>query len=204
MRAVGREHDAASGTSGPTSVARLNQGGCQCGSVSQLPPDPQGALHVGAPLTPLPPHPQGLPQVYGPATATRHQPATQNGGASTTSVAAGAQPQPTPQQWLGQAHPQPGVGDPLSLVVGGINQLQQARMKQLDEGEVSPEAVKSGMSVLPVLKAVNPQTAPIDIQDWIEMLNAPMADLSNSSATWWTRVRELAMETYKEWARSTP
>ena len=153
----------------------------------------------------LPDPPRGPPQVYGPPMGDGHH---RQGARPTVVPPPTSDPPPraqtTPQQWLGQGANQPSSGDPLSLLVGGINQLQQAMMKQLDEGERSPEAVKPGMSVLPTLKAVNPQTAPIDIQDWIEMLNAPMADLSNSSATWWMKVRQLAMDTYKEWARSTP
>ena len=56
------------------------------------------------------------------------------------------QPQPTPTQWLGQPGASAnGGGDPLALLVGGINQLQAAMLKQYDEGrsgDGSPEAVK--------------------------------------------------------------
>ena len=202
MRAAGQNQELVQDASGITTTARLGESGGPVApkSLPQLPPQfvPQ------AEMSPLPSPPQGLPQVYGPATVTAEPAAPSTRMSQSAPTTTGGNPQPTPQQWLGQGSPTTSAGDPLSLLVGGINQLQKAMMKQLDEGELSPEAVKPGVSVLPALKAVSPQTAPIDIQDWIEMLNAPMADLSNSSAVWWSKVRELAMETYKQWAHSTP
>ena len=114
----------------------------------------------------------------------------------------GGQP-PTPQQWLSGAQGVGGQGDPLTLLVGGMNQLQAALMKQMD-GDQSPEAVKPGTTTLPLLKAVNPQTSPIDVQDWLELVAAPMSDLSNTSSAWWSKVRELAASTYKRWTQASP
>ena len=191
----------------PTKGARMSSDGGAEGLTSQAQQSPQGYV-VGvetARTSSLPQHPQGPPRTYGPEVSADQHTSSGQASAQPQVAGQGAASQATPQQWLGQGTSQVNSGDPLSLLVGGINQLQQAMMKQLDEGgEASPEAVKPGMSVLPTLKAVNPQTAPIDIQDWIEMLNAPMADLSNSSAAWWAEVRQLAMDTYKEWARATP
>ena len=44
----------------------------------------------------------------------------------------------------------------------------------------------------------------IDVQDWLELVAAPMSDLSNTSSVWWARVRELANETYKRWTKASP
>ena len=109
---------------------------------------------------------------------------------------------PTPQQWLSGVD-NVGQNDPLTLLVGGMNQLQAALMKQMD-GDQSPEAVKPGTTTLPALKAINPRTSPIDVQDWLELVAAPMSDLSNTSATWWAKVRELASMTYKRWTQASP
>ena len=76
-------------------------------------------------------------------------------------------------------------------------------MKQMD-GDQSPEAVKPGTTTLPALKAIIPRTSPIDVQDWLELVAAPMSDLSNTSATWWAKVRELASMTYKRWTQASP
>ena len=76
-------------------------------------------------------------------------------------------------------------------------------MKQFD-GDQSPEAVKPGTTSLPALKPVHPNTSSIDMQDWLELVAAPMSDLSNSSSIWWSKVRELANDTYKRWVQASP
>ena len=89
------------------------------------------------------------------------------------------QPQPTPTQWLGQPGASAnGGGDPLTLLVGGRNQLQAAMLKQYDEGrsgDGSPELVKPGTLTLPKLPAIDVNTASIDIQDWLEVITSAMA-----------------------------
>ena len=77
------------------------------------------------------------------------------GHASTASVTGGqAQPATTagnqqgasstpPRQWLGQAPAAP-PDDPFALLVGGINQLQAAMLKQYDGGDTAPEAGQAG------------------------------------------------------------
>ena len=122
---------------------------------------------------------QSLSLTSAPAPQNHAQPSGLQGGQT-----------PTPQQWLSGAQGIGGQGDPLTLLVGGMNQLQAALMKQMD-GDQSPEAVKPGTTTLPLLKAVNPQTSPIDVQDWLELVAAPMSDLSNTSSAWWSKVREL-------------
>ena len=76
-------------------------------------------------------------------------------------------------------------------------------LKQYD-GDASPEAVKPGTLSLPTLKQVDSASAAVELQDWMEMIAPAMADLSNSSAQWWSKVRTLAEESYALWSKATP
>ncbi|CAE7495091.1 RE2 [Symbiodinium sp. CCMP2592] len=86
-------------------------------------------------------------------------------------------------------------------------QLQAAMLKQLDkhaDGERSPETVKPGTQALPPLKEVTAETACVDIMDWLEMIDGPMSDLSDSSATWWRKVMMEANRAYGVWSLASP
>ena len=106
---------------------------------------------------------------------------------ASTSTATG-----TPSQWLGGTSPT----DPMSLLAGGIAQLQAAMLTQLKDKEkdkpkeedCSPETVKPGSSSLPSLPEVDPATSSVDVMDWLEVITTTMQDLSDGSAAWWIRV----------------
>ena len=110
----------------------------------------------------------------------------------------------TPQQWLGgQVHSQ----DAINLIAGGVAQLQAAMLKQMTTdrtGERTPETVKPGTTVLPPLPAVRSETASVDLLDWMELIEAPMSDLSDGSAGWWKQVRSKAALAYDKWVTSGP
>ena len=112
-------------------------------------------------------------------------------------------PESSAQQWLSGETP-----NHIALLAGGMAQLQKAMLQQMasaDKGEDrSPEAVKPGTSSLPSLPAVHAETSSIDIADWMEMLAAPMADLSDGSSVWWRLVREKAIEAYTRWSNAGP
>ena len=110
---------------------------------------------------------------------------------------------PTAQQWLG-ASPTP---DAMTLIAGGVAQLQAAMLKQMSgdkSGERTPEAVKPGTSTLPVLPPVKSETASVDLLDWLELIEAPMSDLSDGSAAWWRQVRASSAAAYDVWVVSGP
>ncbi|CAE7540315.1 RE1 [Symbiodinium sp. CCMP2592] len=98
--------------------------------------------------------------------------------------------------------------DHIALLAGGMAQLQQAMLQQLsskEKGEdASPEAVKPGTNSLPSLPAVSASTSSIDIADWLEMLDAPMSDLSDGSSAWWSMVRQRAGASYEKWTNAGP
>ena len=122
---------------------------------------------------------------------------------ASTSTATG-----TPSQWLGGTSPT----DPMSLLAGGIAQLQAAMLTQLKDKEkdkpkeedCSPETVKPGSSSLPSLPEVDPATSSVDVMDWLEVITTTMQDLSDGSAAWWIRVRALADESYQKWTHASP
>ena len=96
--------------------------------------------------------------------------------------------------------------DLMGLLAAGMRQLQDAQTKALERKLASeePELVKPGVSTLPALKAPDPSTSPMEVQDWLQLLQAPMADLSDSSHDWWMQVQELASEGYRQWSNATP
>ncbi|CAE7708795.1 unnamed protein product [Symbiodinium sp. CCMP2592] len=99
------------------------------------------------------------------------------------------------------------VKDQMALLAGGMAQLQQAMLKQMTVGkdeDRSPEAVKPGVSQLPALPQVKAESSSIDIADWLEMLAAPMSDLSDGSASWWKKVCEQATKSYQAWTDAGP
>ncbi|CAE7308060.1 CCDC147 [Symbiodinium sp. KB8] len=83
---------------------------------------------------------------------------------------------------------------------------EEAQVRALDKkgGGGDQETVKPGTSTLPELRAPEPETSPVEVQDWLQLLQAPMADLSDNSHEWWTQVQALALKGYEQWATATP
>ena len=80
-------------------------------------------------------------------------------------------------------------------------------IKQMDkkaEGDRSPEAVKPGTPALPLLKEDCSDTSCVDVMDWLEVIDGPMSDLSDSSAAWWKRVMAEANKAYSTWSLASP
>ena len=95
----------------------------------------------------------------------------------------------------------------ITVLTDGMAQLQAAMIKQLDKGgseDRTPEAVTPGTLALPPLREVSADTSCVDIIDWVEMINGPMSDLSDSSAGWWKRVMDEANRAYGLWSLSSP
>ncbi|CAE7934645.1 RE1, partial [Symbiodinium sp. KB8] len=97
--------------------------------------------------------------------------------------------------------------DAMHLIAGGVAQLQAAMLKQMSTdktGERTPETVKPGTTVLPSLPPVRSESASVDLLDWMELIEAPMCDLSDGSAAWWKQVRSKAAFAYDKWVVSGP
>ena len=111
------------------------------------------------------------------------------------------------QQWLGAPEPQSKLD---LLLADGITQLQAAMLKQYDkakDNEKGHESIKPGTNVLPTLKdpsAASADTACVDIMDWLELIDAPMSDISDGSAAWWRGVVKEAHRAYGAWSLANP
>eukprot|EP00439_Symbiodinium_sp_Y106_P063432 s3839_g9.t2 len=93
------------------------------------------------------------------------------------------------------------------MLADGMAQLQKAMIKQIDKGDTedkSPETVKPGTLALPMLKEVVAETSCVDVMDWMELIDGPMSDLSDSSAGWWRRVTSEAYRAYGLWSLASP
>ena len=108
------------------------------------------------------------------------------------------------QQWMG---PPPSLPREMAILVEGMSQLQNAMVKQLssDSSPKGPETVKPGAQ-LPQLPPLG-EDSPIDYQDWLTQVEAIMADMSDSSRTWFTLVALVMKEVeraYLAYLRASP
>ena len=192
--------------SGPSDVPAASS--APQGNVQQLPQS--GPPDVPAASSAPQGNVQQLPQSGPEALDDSHlqsgfQSATGPDPGPTTSTTTG----PSPQQWLGGASAQ-SPPDAMALLAGGMAQLQAVMLKQMSaaekekDGDSSPETVKPGTTTLPQLPAMKVESASVDIMDWLEMLGAPMSDLSDGSGQWWERVKGTATRSYVEWAKASP
>ena len=166
----------------------LHQGyGVSGGSQGLL---PQSSSVPGGNQVPQPPGPKNNAQAGGlPGPSLYAAQAGGLPGPSTKSAQAGGLPgvQSTAQQWLGQK----GQEGTIAMLADGMAQLQAALIDQIGkkgEGDRSPETIKPGTQALPLLKEVCADTSCVDVMDWLEVIHGPMSDLSDSSASWWTKV----------------
>ena len=84
----------------------------------------------------------------------------------------------------------------------------QAMQKQLLEGrdddrEGQSEYVR-GSPALPPLAEWNPSTAPIDLNDWLALIEPIMSDLTHSSGEWWNQLMEEASKWYQDHLQLQP
>ncbi|CAE7396943.1 TY2B-B, partial [Symbiodinium sp. CCMP2592] len=88
----------------------------------------------------------------------------------------------------------------------GLIRMKDMQARSLQKGleEDSPEAVKSSVTVLPLLQAPEGQSTGIVLQDWIAQVTVAMQDLSPSSGSWWSKVMALVQTTYSAWLGRTP
>ncbi|CAE7548033.1 unnamed protein product, partial [Symbiodinium sp. CCMP2456] len=86
----------------------------------------------------------------------------------------------------------------------GMSQLQNAMVKQLatDTSPKGPETVKPGAQ-LPQLPPLG-EDSPIDYQDWLTQVEAIMADMSDSSRTWFQLVMKEVEMAYLAYLKASP
>ena len=88
-----------------------------------------------------------------------------------------------------------GMADAMSMLI--------TYLVDKDKKQEGPESVKPGTATLPVL-AEPSDTAPIDLADWLTMVEPAMTDLSDSSGEWWELVVSEAKAWYKQYIKLRP
>ena len=88
----------------------------------------------------------------------------------------------------------------MAKIMEGMTNLQ----KQIMDGkENEPESVRSNLE-LPQLPEWPASSGPVDLSDWLCVIEPLMADLSNSSSEWWTTLMREAQVWYEEHLRLQP
>ena len=87
----------------------------------------------------------------------------------------------------------------------GMQELQK-RVLEVEKGEEKGEAewVRGGSVVLPKLPEWSGTTGPIDFNDWLCLIEPQMADLTNTSAEWWSQLLEESRDWYEEHLKLPP
>ncbi|CAE7484241.1 GIP [Symbiodinium sp. CCMP2456] len=97
----------------------------------------------------------------------------------------------------------------LEKLAEGIQQLQRVQIDHLEKAErkkddETPEQCKPGTASLPMLPMPNGNESAVALQDWIEVIDGPLRDVSDSSSWWWDAVKKRAQESYQRWVASGP
>ena len=92
----------------------------------------------------------------------------------------------------------------VGMLAAGIQQLQQAQLNMMNQKVGQPEQVKPGIAALPALDPPGAEDSPVVIQDWMELIDGPMRDLSDGSGAWWEAVKSEVSLHYAKWVASTP
>ena len=94
----------------------------------------------------------------------------------------------------------------LDKVAEGLHQLQQAHLEKLDNrnADEAPEQRKPGTTTLPSLSAPSGNESAVALQDWLEVIDGPLRDISDSSSWWWDAVKKRACDSYRIWVASGP
>ena len=85
----------------------------------------------------------------------------------------------------------------LETLVSGMQQLQQAQMAMMTRRDEAPEQVKPGVSSLASLPPPGSPDSAVAVQDWVELIDGPLSDISDTSVTWWAMVKDKAQVLYR-------
>ncbi|CAE7034866.1 pol, partial [Symbiodinium sp. CCMP2456] len=97
----------------------------------------------------------------------------------------------------------------LETLAEGMQQLQKVQLDQFERAEKRkteepPEQCKPGTTSLPPLPPPSGNESAVALQDWIEVIDGPLRDISDSSSWWWDAVKERAQKGYQLWVASGP
>lgn len=84
----------------------------------------------------------------------------------------------------------------LRLMMKMMEQMIQRDEEKKEHGGGLAETVRYGTSTIPALPEWNSQSAPLDLGDWLTLIDSHMGDLSATSHEWWTKVNQEAPTWY--------
>ena len=94
-------------------------------------------------------------------------------------------------------------GDMIQLMAKMMEGMTNLQKQIMDGKENEPENVRSNLE-LPQLTEWSASSGPVDLSDWLCVIEPLMADLSNSSSEWWTTVMKEAQSWYEAHLRLQP
>ena len=68
----------------------------------------------------------------------------------------------------------------------------------------APEQCKPVTTTLPSLSAPSGNESAVALQDWLEVIDGPLRDISDSSSWWWDAVKKRVCDSYRVWVASGP
>ena len=94
-------------------------------------------------------------------------------------------------------------GEMLHLMAKMMEGMSSLQKQILDGKDHESENVRSNLE-LPKLPEWTSTSGPVDLSDWLCVIEPLMADLSNSSSEWWTKLSKEAQVWYEEHLRLQP
>ena len=82
--------------------------------------------------------------------------------------------------------------------------MMESMQNMMSKKSPEVEAVRPGHHEIPKLAEWSVDSAPLDLGDWLIMLDPVMGDLSSTSHLWWQKVMEEARDWYEEHQKLSP
>ena len=100
----------------------------------------------------------------------------------------------------------------LKIMLGLMQGMQEIQKKMLeqtasqdkDEDKGESETVRGGVQPLPLLQDWSATTGPIDLNDWLSLIEPQMSDLSGTSGDWWSKLLSEARSWYEDHMKLPP
>ena len=89
-------------------------------------------------------------------------------------------------------------------LVQGMQSLQKQVLEGKDEEREGRNEYVRGTPVLPMLPEWSPATGPIDMNDWMALIDPIMSDLTDTSGEWWSLLVQEATQWYHEHLQLQP
>ena len=92
------------------------------------------------------------------------------------------------------------------VMMESMKEMQKKLLESKEEAGMvkGVEVVRSGVPDLPQLPAWSPAQGPLQLGDWLLLLEPLVADLSTTSEQWWTRMSTAAQEWYQKHTSLSP